>query len=333
MKSNNSDTTVSDQQSVWGFSGMRKKISFVILSSRGAPAKQFSTSKSSLLVIGIVLVGIFATMVYITYDYNKMRNHTKTLKNRELHISSQMEEIHHQRKQIQEFANDINALKAKLLALNSFEKKIRIIANIEIPNDSDGLFGIGGSLPEDLDAQIPLKQKHYSLMRNMHEQIDQIGRASAGQQKGLETLLNSLEDQQNLLAATPAIRPLSRNVKSWVTSRFGYRKSPFTGRRELHKGLDIAARKGTPILATADGIVTFAGKKGLLGKTIVIDHGHGMKTRYGHNHKLLKKRGDRVKRWEPIALMGSSGRSTGPHTHYEVHLNGVPVNPEKYILN
>jgi murein DD-endopeptidase MepM/ murein hydrolase activator NlpD len=101
----------------------------------------------------------------------------------------------------------------------------------------------------------------------------------------------------------------------------------------LHKGLDIAARKGTPILATADGIVTFAGKKGLLGKTIVIDHGHGMKTRYGHNHKLLKKRGDRVKRWEPIALMGSSGRSTGPHTHYEVHLNGVPVNPEKYILN
>jgi murein DD-endopeptidase MepM/ murein hydrolase activator NlpD len=135
------------------------------------------------------------------------------------------------------------------------------------------------------------------------------------------------------LASTPAIRPLSGDAKSWVTSRFGYRKSPFTGRREFHKGLDIASRKGTPILATADGVVTFAGKKGLLGMTIVIDHGHGMKTRYGHNHELLKKRGDKVKRWEPIALMGSSGRSTGPHTHYEVHLNGIPVNPEKYILN
>jgi murein DD-endopeptidase MepM/ murein hydrolase activator NlpD len=244
-----------------------------------------------------------------------------------------MEEIHHQRKQIQEFAGEINALKAKLLALNSFEKKIRIIANIEIPNDSDGIFGVGGSIPEDLDAQLPLKEKHYSLMRNMHEQIEEIGRASAGQHKELESLLKSLEDQQNLLASTPAIRPLSGNVKSWVTSRFGYRKSPFTGRRELHKGLDIASRKGTPILATADGVVTFAGKKGLLGKTIVVDHGHGMKTRYGHNHKLLKKRGDKVKRWEPIALMGSSGRSTGPHVHYEVHLNGIPVNPEKYILN
>ena len=312
---------------------MRKKISFVILGSSGAPAKQICTSKTTLLVFGIILMGICMAVSYIIYDYNNLRGFASQLQNRELHISSQMEEIHHQRKQIQEFAGEINALKAKLLALNSFEKKIRIIANIEIPNESDGIFGVGGSIPEDLDARIPLKEKHYSLMRNMHEQIEEIGRASAGQQEELESLLKSLEDQQNLLASTPAIRPLSGNVKSWVTSRFGYRKSPFTSRRELHKGLDIASRKGTPILATADGVVTFAGKKGLLGKTIVVDHGHGMKTRYGHNHKLLKKRGDKVKRWEPIALMGSTGRSTGPHTHYEVHLNGIPVNPEKYILN
>ena len=312
---------------------MRKKISFVILGSSGAPAKQICTSKPTLLVFGIILMGICMAVSYIIYDYNNLRGFASQLQNRELHISSQMEEIHHQRKQIQEFAGEINALKAKLLALNSFEKKIRIIANIEIPNESDGIFGVGGSIPEDLDARIPLKEKHYSLMRNMHEQIEEIGRASAGQQEELESLLKSLEDQQNLLASTPAIRPLSGNVKSWVTSRFGYRKSPFTSRRELHKGLDIASRKGTPILATADGVVTFAGKKGLLGKTIVVDHGHGMKTRYGHNHKLLKKRGDKVKRWEPIALMGSTGRSTGPHTHYEVYLNGIPVNPEKYILN
>ena len=99
------------------------------------------------------------------------------------------------------------------------------------------------------------------------------------------------------------------------------------------EGYDIASRQGTPLLATADGVVTYAGKKGLYGNFIVIDHGHGMITRYGHCHKLLKKRGDKVKRWDTIALMGSTGRSTGPHTHYEVHLNGIPVNPEKYILN
>ena len=275
-------------------------------------------------------MAVFAAVGYIVYDYYSLRDTSSTLQTRERYIVSQSEEIQHQHRQIQEFANEINSLKSKLLALNSFEKKIRIIANIEKSDESEGIFGVGGSIPEDLNAKIPLKEKHYSLMRNMHEQIEEISRASAGQQEEFESLLKSLEDQQNLLASTPAIRPLSRDVKSWVTSRFGYRKSPFTGRRELHKGLDIASRKGTPILATADGVVTFAGKKGLLGNTIVIDHGHGMKTRYGHNHKLLKKRGDKVKRWDPIALMGSTGRSTGPHTHYEVHLNGIPVNPEKY---
>ena len=131
-------------------------------------------------------------------------------------------------------------------------------------------------------------------MRDMHEQIEQLSMASANQQEELETLLKSLEDQQNLLASTPAIRPVSRNVNSWITSRFGYRKSPFTGRREFHKGYDIASRQGTPILATADGVVTFAGKKGLYGNFIVIDHGHGMITRYGHCQKVLKKRGDKV---------------------------------------
>ena len=312
---------------------MRNKISFVILGSSGAPAKQICTSKSSIFLCGIALMSVFAAVGYIVYDYYNLKRTASQLQNREHHISSQMEEIRHQRKQIQEFAGEINALKAQLLALNSFEKKIRIIANIGKPNDSDGIFGVGGSIPEDLDARIPLQEKHYSLMRDMHEQIEEIGRASTGQQAELASLLKSLEDQQNLLASTPAIRPLSADAKSWVTSRFGYRISPFTGRRELHKGLDIASRKGTSILATADGVVTFAGKKGLLGLTIVIDHGHGMKTRYGHNHKLLKNRGDKVKRWEPIALMGSTGRSTGPHTHYEVHLNGIPVNPEKYILN
>jgi murein DD-endopeptidase MepM/ murein hydrolase activator NlpD len=86
-------------------------------------------------------------------------------------------------------------------------------------------------------------------------------------------------------------------------------------------------------MATADGVVTFAGKNGLYGNMIKIDHGHGMMTRYGHLEKMLKKRGDAVKRGDVIGLMGNTGRSTGPHVHYEVFLNGLPVNPKKYILN
>ncbi|NNL77997.1 MAG: peptidoglycan DD-metalloendopeptidase family protein [Desulfobacterales bacterium] len=313
---------------------MRKKISFVILSSSGAPAKQICTSKASIRLFGAAIIAVFTIVGYIVYDYYNLRETTSHLQNREVYISSQLEEIHHQRKQIQEFANEINSLKTKLLALNDFEKKIRIIANIEKSNESENMFGVGGSVPEDLDAQLPLKEKHNSLMRDMHEQVEQLSHASANQQEGFHSLLQSLEDQQNLLASTPAIRPVSRGVKSWITSRFGYRKSPFTGKREFHKAYDISARLGTPILATADGVITFAGKKGLLGYTIIVDHGHGMKTRYAHcQKKFLKKRGDKVKRWEPIALMGNTGRSTGPHVHYQVFINGMPANPELYILN
>jgi murein DD-endopeptidase MepM/ murein hydrolase activator NlpD len=145
----------------------------------------------------------------------------------------------------------------------------------------------------------------------------------------LAKLFETLEGQRNLLASTPAIRPSS----GWMTSRFGYRTSPFTGRKEFHKGVDIANRKGTAILATADGIVSFAGQKGAMGNIVVIDHGHGLVTRYAHLSKALKKRGEAVKRGDIIAQMGNSGRSTGPHLHYEVQLNGVPVNPAKYILN
>jgi murein DD-endopeptidase MepM/ murein hydrolase activator NlpD len=312
---------------------MRKKISFVVLSNSGAPAKQICASKTSIRLVSVFLVACLIFFGYIVYDYLQLKQTTAHLQTREAHLTSELSEIQIQRKQIQEFANEINSLKTHLVALNDFEKKIRIIANIEKSDESNNIFGVGGSVPEDLDAQLPLVEKHNSLMRDMHEQIDELNHASIQQIDEFESLLKSLEDQQNLLASTPAIRPISGGEKSWITSSFGYRVSPFTGHREFHQGFDIATRKGTPILATADGVVTFVGSKGLLGRTVIIDHGHGMITRYGHCQKFLKKRGEKVKRWEPIALVGNTGRSTGPHVHYEVHLNGIPVNPDKYILN
>jgi murein DD-endopeptidase MepM/ murein hydrolase activator NlpD len=312
---------------------MRKKISFVVLSNSGAPAKQICASKASIRLVSVFLVACLMFAGYVVYDYFQLKKTTLHLKNREAHLTGELAEIQNQRKQIQDFANEINSLKSKLVALNNFETKIRIIANIEKTDDSNNIFGVGGSVPEDLDAGLPLMEKHNSLMRDMHEQIDELNRASIHQQNEFESLLKSLEDQQNLLASTPAIRPVSRGEKSWVTSSFGFRHSPFTGQREFHQGYDISAREGTPVLATADGVVIFASRKGLLGNTIIIDHGHGMVTRYGHCQKFLKKRGEKVKRWEPVALVGNTGRSTGPHVHYEVRLNGIPVNPTKYILN
>lgn len=169
--------------------------------------------------------------------------------------------------------------------LSEFEQKIKVVANLEETDNQEEIFGVGGSLPEDLDTKNVIASGHNALLREMHDQMDQLEMISVYHKKSFEQLLDMLKDRENLLASTPSIRPTS----GWISSRFGYRKSPFTGKKEFHKGLDIAAPKGTEIRATADGVISFSGKKGLLGKMIIIDHGHGMVTRYAHIDTLLKK--------------------------------------------
>lgn len=308
---------------------MRRKISFCLITDSGAPVKQFSASKTLVRIIGWFCIAVIAVLTLFAYDYYTLSQ--KSFSNQTLRttISQQQQEIGLQRKQIQKFADEINRLKARMANLKSSEKKLRVIANLEPSKDQEGFFGVGGSLPEDIDTKIDLSEEHNSLVREMHEQVEQLDAAISSQGGEFSLLLKHLEDQQNILACTPAIQP----VEGWITSKFGHRKSPFTGQREFHKGLDIATRKKSPIYATANGVVTYVGNKGFLGKVIVIDHGYGIVTRYAHLFKALKKKGDKVKRGEKIALVGSSGRTTGPHVHYEVRLNGIPVNPEKYILD
>ena len=306
-----------------------KKISFFVLSNTGSRASQISVPISLIYVSVAMGVVVLAVLGYLAYDYHQLRTVGFVNQAYENQIIDQKEIIAGQHAQIQTFTSEINKLKSKLVTLNNFEKKIRVIANLDQEKDRESLFGVGGSIPEDLATDVDLTKRQAGLIREMHEQVDSLHLATSNQKTGFSSLLEALEGQKNLLACTPAIRP----VRGWMTSRFGYRNSPFTGRRELHKGLDIANRKGTQIIAPADGIVKFTGRKGLLGKTIDIDHGHGMITRYGHLKEILKKRGEPVKRGDIIAEMGDTGRSTGPHLHYEVHLNGVPVNPIKYILN
>lgn len=308
---------------------MPKKYSLIVLSNSGSPLRQVHLSV--FLVVFLVLLSLAGAggIGYLAYDYLSLKAQLAPMAAMDHDLKLKDEELVTQRRQIQKFAGEINTLKDRLVELHDFRKQIRIIANIEFPDKQEPLFGMGGSIPEDLDTSTDLKKKNDQLVRGIHEQIGQLEVAVVQQEHELEELLEQINKQRNLLARTPTIRP----VDGWVTSRFGYRKSPFTGRRELHKGIDISNRKGTPIVTTADGVVAFAGKKGHYGLTMVIDHGHGLTTRYAHLNKLLKKKGESVKRGDVIAQMGSTGRSTGPHLHYEVRLNGVPVNPSKYILN
>ena len=159
-----------------------------------------------------------------------------------------------------------------------------------------------------------------SLQRLTHEVT-----AAEARLRALETLLL---DRRLTDAVTPAGWPATGG---FVSSGFGPRADPFTGNIAFHEGVDIASRLGSPIHAMADGVVSFAGEKPQYGKTIEITHGRGLTTRYAHTLQLLVKVGDKVNRGDSIALVGSSGRSTGPHVHFEVLKEGRAVNPGKYL--
>ena len=308
---------------------MGKKVSFIVLSNSGTTVKQIAVPVQLIVALFIGVISATGLIGYTLHDYRNIRKAMAANQLMARTIAEQQDEIGQQRLQIQAFAHEINSLKDHLVKLDQFEEKIRVIANLETGQGDNNLFGVGGAAPEDLSPQMELTQRHEGLMREMHRQVDDLDKASMRKETSFGNLMDKLEGQRNLLASTPAIRP----TVGWMTSRFGKRISPFTGREEFHKGIDIAHRQGTAILATAEGIVSFVGKKGAMGNVLVVDHGHGMVTRYAHLSKALKERGERVKRGDIIAQMGSSGRSTGPHLHYEVHLNGVPVNPTQYILN
>ncbi|NNF98078.1 MAG: M23 family metallopeptidase [Desulfobacteraceae bacterium] len=308
---------------------MSNRLTLYMLSSSGSPVKQICLPKSLIYLLPVVLLIVFAVIGYGAHDYYNLKAelmNTEVIANQ---IDGHQQEIREQRSQIQNFAKKLNQLKSAVVSLNEFENKIRIIADLEAKTNDSGLFGVGGSMPEDLDVSIPLAKDHDNMVRQMHTKADEVIQASHLQEQSFENLLTELNKKRNVLSATPSIRP----TKGWVTSTFGYRSSPFTGKKEFHKALDIASQEGTPIIAPAKGKITFAGKKWLIGNTITIDHGFGMTTRYGHLKEILKKRGDQVNRGDIIALMGNTGRSTGPHLHYEVRVAGIPVNPEKYILD
>ncbi len=142
-----------------------------------------------------------------------------------------------------------------------------------------------------------------------------------------EELLNRID---SYLKKADAI-PLGRPINGRITSSFGKRRDPFNGRISFHDGIDIKGRKGEKIYATAGGVVTIAGRKGGYGKYLELHHEDGYVTAYAHMHKILVKRGQRVKRGDVIGLVGNTGRSTGPHLHYEIRRNNKLLNPKKYV--
>ena len=307
-----------------------RRVTFFVTSSTGAPVRRLTVSKRTLWIAGVAAFVCLVAAVAFLADYSHLRRTALKARHLSKMVADQDAELSRQEARIQDFVSQVNELKSRLVVLHQFEQKIRVIANME--NDAEGgnLFGVGGAIPDEIGPAAALEESRSAMLREMHAQLNVLDTAFSMQKDNFSSLLDYLEDKRKLLASSPAIRPINGG---WITSRFEYRKSPFTGRREFHQGLDIAARVGTPVVATADGVVLFSGRKGSLGNAVMIDHGNGVITRYGHLHECFKKRGETVSREDVVGSVGNTGISTGPHLHYEVRINGVAVNPEKYILN
>lgn len=226
------------------------------------------------------------------------------------------EENLQQRTELARLAGDLETLNRDLALLAQNDAKVRVLAKLT-PAKPNALSGIGG----------PPENESSSRFTDLQRQIDTVRLQIDLRRQSQEEIQGFLNDQRSLLAAKPQGWP----VKGWLTSTFGMRKSPFTGRPKMHEGLDIAARTGTPIYATADGVVTQAETAPGYGKLVVIDHGYGYKTYFAHNSKLHVKVGARIQRGDKIASVGNTGSSTGSHVHYEVRRNGVPLNPKKFL--
>jgi murein DD-endopeptidase MepM/ murein hydrolase activator NlpD len=144
----------------------------------------------------------------------------------------------------------------------------------------------------------------------------------------LDILSELIQGEQVKSDATPAGRPI---LSGWLSSRYGTRIDPFSGKKAWHEGIDFAGREGAHIVAVASGVVSWSGERAGYGKVVEVAHGDGVITRYAHNQENRVKVGDMVRRGDVVALMGNSGRSTGPHVHFEVHKNGRPVDPASYL--
>ncbi len=302
---------------------MKKRYTIMILPDETAKVRKYRVPKP--VVNGVIAaVAVFALgLGFLVTDYFGVKKAVSELERLRM-------ESRHQRQQLVSFAKSIDDLQGEMGRLRQFDMKLRVMADLDGVVYPEQIMGIGGENPENfnpLEAEVSFQDQ--ALIDGMTRGLDRLKTESSIQERSFQELVEYLEDQKSLLASTPSVWP----VKGWVTSGFGYRTSPFTGRREIHQGLDVATRTGTPIISPADGIVVFSGREGGFGNTLLVDHGYGIVTRYGHCSSLEVKLGDKIKRGDIIARVGNTGRSTGPHLHYEVAVNGVAVNPMRYILN
>lgn len=299
-----------------------KKVTVLLIPEGSATVKQFRLPRILPVLAVLLLIGFSLLSFGILKDY-------LSLKAKIPHMTLLERENALQAKQLVEMANRIDAVTVDMAELNEQEKELKTLSG-QVGAEEMGKFrGMGGSDAILADPKENLQKADLKLVRAMHQSLDDLESTIEQRKEKYAEFEKFLDDQKMLLASTPSIWP----IRGWLSSRFGYRTSPFADKKEFHRGIDISARSGSPIISPANGLVVFTGWKRGYGRVIVIKHARGFKTKYAHLKKFLVKKGQYVKKGTKIGLVGHSGRTTGSHLHYEVHLNNVAVNPLRYIFN
>jgi murein DD-endopeptidase MepM/ murein hydrolase activator NlpD len=284
------------------------------------------------IAVLVVLVGVMVANYGYVMSQVGENNELKT-ENRRL------------RQSVQVFKSKMSTLESSMERVKTFSTRLKVITGTE---DRGGVAALMQNIPEananigepasippevaaieaELDARDPEQEELRKQYQELDLKITSLTSEAMHLEQNLQDQYEYLVDQKAFLAALPTRKP----AIGYYTSGFGTRNAPFGGKVKMHEGLDIANHPGTPIKATADGVIKFAATKSGYGQTVIIDHGYGLQTWYAHTRKILVKHGQKVRRGDNIALLGNSGRSTGPHLHYEVRVNGIPVDPLSYIL-
>ncbi len=329
-------------------------MNIILVRRKSGAALDINLSRSFIVIFSLLLLGLPVLSYYlgvissdrtpVMADINKPE-HLEPIRE-ELNkiigsiykdeLARQQEELdalkQHNQENINVLTNNIAKLQAHIFRLDSLGKRLTEVAQLDKKAfNFDFSPSMGG--PDDDIAQ---SNEHWNsaFSDNINysefvKRMNQIAQDIDSRSKQLTILEKLLIADQYKLMTTPAGNPAE---KGWISSYFGLRKDPFNGKQKMHNGIDFAGKSGTNVLATADGVVISARKQNGYGKVLEIDHGYGLSTRYAHNKTIAVKVGDVVKQGQVIASMGSSGRSTGPHVHYEVLRNGKNVNPKKYII-
>ncbi|MFL5345818.1 MAG: M23 family metallopeptidase [Hyalangium sp.] len=302
----------------------KQSYTLIVVSDHNAPVKRFHIQKSFLVQLGVGVVLMVGMAAGATFHYFRVAQdaaENRILREENLTMRTQLKSVRERIEHIGSTLDRVERFDQKLRAITLLSDPQRNLAMG--PTESEP----GTTTPTNSDTQftqLTTQETPNALMGR----LDKLSAEATRQEQSLQELQAYFQDQKSLLASTPSIWP----ARGWVTSDFGQRLDPYTAERVMHQGLDIAAPHGKEVYSPSDGTVVFAGLEGGYGNVIVIDHGYGIKTRYGHLSRLMVKAGDHIKRGALIAAVGNTGRSTGPHLHYEVRVNGIPQNPRKFIL-